>query len=300
MAVPKAIPTIYQQLKHTTAGPEQEMNAWLHGNDARFSVAPVEKLSSYTIADAKKWLTPELTKGYIEISIVGDFNIDTVLPDILATFGALPPRAAAPAALDAARTVKFPNAPAEKTFTFESKIPQAVATTVWKTAGMRNNIPEFRRYNILSEIYQNRLREEIREKLGASYSPNAGASGSDALEQFGYLVGQSVGKPEDLELLLKTMRDLAHQLSEKGATEDELDRALKPTLGQLDKSLRDNGYWLGTVMSQSQADPNRLDLARTRDSDYRSINLKEINALAKKYLAAENALMIAIKPAPAP
>lgn len=296
----KAIPTIYQQLKHTTAGPEQEMDAWLHGNDARFSVAPVEKLSAYTIADAKRWLTPELTKGYIELTIVGDFNIDTVLPDILATFGALPARAATPAPLDAARTVKFPNAPAEKTFTFESKIPQAVASTVWKTAGMRNNIPEFRRFNILSEIYQNRLREEIREKLGASYSPNAGASGSDALDNFGYLIGQSVGKPEDLELLLKTMRDLAHELSEKGATEDELDRALKPTLGQLDKSLRDNGYWLGTVMSQSQADPKRLELARTRNSDYRSINLKEINALAKKYLAAENALMIAIKPAPAP
>ncbi len=296
----KMIPTIYQQLKHTTSGPEQEMNAWLHGGDARFSVAPQAKLASYTIADAKKWLTPELTKGYLELSIVGDFTVDEVLPGILSTFGALPPRAAAPAPLDAARTVKFPNAPGEKTFTFESKIPQAVASTVWKTGGMRNNIPEFRRFNILSTIFENRIREEIREKLGASYSPNAGASGSDALDNFGYVIGQSVGKPEDLELLLKTMRDIAHELSEKGATEDELDRALKPTLGMLEKSTRDNGYWLSTVLSQSQADPKRLDLARARDQDYRAINLKEINALAKKYLAAENALLISIKPAPAP
>lgn len=296
----KAIPPLYQQFKHTTAGPEQEMDAWLHGNDARYSVAPQEKLSGYTIADAKKWLTPELTKGYLELSIVGDFQIDAILPDILATFGALPARADKPTAPASARTVKFPNAPAEKTFTFESKIPQAIATTVWKAAGMRGNIPEFRRYNILADIYGNRLREEIREKLGASYSPNAGASGSDALDGFGYLVGQSVGKPEDMEMILKTMRDIAHELSEKGADEDELDRALKPVLGQLDKTLRENTYWIGTVMSQSQADPGRLDLARNRDKDYRSITLKEINALAKKYLAAENALMVTIKPAPAP
>jgi len=296
----KAIPTLYQQLKHTTAGPEQEMDAWLHGNDARFSVAPQEKLISYTIADAKKWLTPELTKGYLELSIVGDFTVDEVIPSLLSTFGALPPRAAAPTPLDAARVVKFPNAPGEKTLTFDSKIPQAIASTVWKTAGMRNNIPQFRRFNILSSIFENRIREEIREKLGASYSPDARAMGSDALDNFGYVMGQSVGKPEDLELLLKTMRDIAHELAEKGATDDELDRALKPVLGMLDKSNRDNGYWLSTVLGQSQADPKRLDFARTRDSDYRSITLKEINALAKKYLAAENALMISIKPAAAP
>ncbi len=82
-----------------------------------------------------------------------------------------------------------------------------------------------------------------------------------------------------------------------GATDDELDRALKPTLGMLDKSLRDNSYWLATVMSQSQADPKRLELARGRDADYRSITLVEINALAKKYLSAENALLVTIKPA---
>ncbi len=296
----KAIPSIYQELKHTTAGPENEMNAWLHGNDARYSVAPQEKLTAYTIADAKKWLTPELTKGYVELTIVGDFQTEAILPDLLATFGALPARAAAPAPLASARAIRFPNAPAEKTFTFDSKIPQAVATAVWKTEGVRDNQKQFRRFNILASIYQDRLREEIREKLGASYSPDGGATGSDALDGFGYIVGQSVGKPEDVEMLLKTMRELADTLSQKGATEDELDRALKPTLGMLDKSLRDNSYWLSTVLSESQADPKRLDLARTREADYRSINLAEINALAKKYLSAENTLLITIKPAAAP
>ncbi|GAA5120173.1 insulinase family protein [Luteolibacter yonseiensis] len=293
----KAIPMIYQQLKHTPAGPQQEMDAWLHGGDSRFSVATEKQLAAYTIADAKKWLAPELAKGYLELSIVGDFEIEKITPDLLASFGALPPRAATPAALADMRKIRFPNAPGVKTFTYDSKIPQGVASTLWKTDGLRGNQPEFRRLNILGEIYGDRLREEIREKLGASYSPNAGADGSDAFEGFGYVIGQSVGKPEDLDLLLKTMRELADTFATQGATDDELDRALKPTLGQLDKSLRDNSYWLGTVMSQSQADPKRLELARGREADYRSITLKEINALAKKYLRAENALLISIKPA---
>ncbi|HEX7261800.1 MAG TPA: insulinase family protein [Luteolibacter sp.] len=293
----KAIPMLYQQLKHSPAGPQQETEAWLHGGDSRYTVAPAEKLTAYTLDDAKKWLTPELTKGYLELTIVGDFEIEKILPDLLASFGALPSRDSSPPALADARKVRFPNAPAAKTFTYESKNPQGIATALWKTAGVRGHQKEIRRLNILADIYGDRLREEIREKLGASYSPNAGADGSDALENYGYLIGQSVGKPEDIEKLLNTMRELADTLATKGATADELDRALKPTLGQLDKSLRDNGYWLTTVMSQSQSDPIRLELARNRVADYRSITLAEINALAKKYLAGENALLVAIKPA---
>ncbi len=293
----KAIPMIFQQLKHTPAGPQQEMEAWLNGNDSRFSVATEEKLSSYTIAEAKNWLTPELAKGYMELTIVGDFEIAKILPDLLATFGALPTRMPVLPNLTAARKIQFPNAPALMTFTYDSKISQAVAITIWKTAGIRGNQKEFRRLNILADIYGDRLREEIREKLGASYSPSAGAAGSDALDDVGYVIGESVGKPEDLELLLKTMRELADNFAKTGATADELDRALKPTLGQLDKTLRDNKYWLSTVLSQCQTEPNRLELARTRDADYRTINLAEINALAKKYMAAENALLVSIKPA---
>ncbi len=292
----KAIPMLEQQLKHTPAGPQQEMNAWLHGGDSRFGVASMEQLASYTLADAQKWLTPELTQGYLELTIVGDFDSEKILPDLLSTFGALPKRAAEPPLMAEARKVKFPNAPAVKTFTYDSKIAQGIATTLWKTAGIRGNIEEFRRLNLLADILGDRLREEIREKLGASYSPNAAASGSDALEDMGYLLSQSIGKPGDMELLLNTMRDLADKLASEGASEDELDRALKPVLGMLDKSLRDNGYWLTTVMSQSQADPKRLDLARNRDADYRSVTLREINALAKKHLAAENALLVTIKP----
>ncbi len=293
----KEIPMIYQQLNHTPAGPQQEMQGWLHGGDSRYVPAPVEKLSSYTLEDAKSWLTPELTKGYLELSIVGDFQIDALLPELLASFGALPKRDRSKPEPAEARRVVFPNAPAEKTYTYDSKIPQSVAYAIWKTAGIRNNQKEFRRLNILAEIYQDRLREEIREKLGASYSPNSMASGSDALEDFGFILGHSIGKqPSDIPLLLNTMRELANQLATAGATADELDRALKPTLSQLKHSLRDNKYWLNIALSQCQLDPKRLDLVRGRDADYASITVKEINALAKKYLAPDNALLVGIKP----
>lgn len=292
----KAIPMIEQQIKHTPEGAQMEMDGWLHGGDSRFSLAPMKKLGSYTLNDVKKWLTPELTKGYIELTVVGDFEMEKVLPDLLATFGSLPARAAIAPLLPEARKVKFPNAPASKVFTYDSKIKQGTAIAVWKTMGLRNNPKTARRLKLLAGILGDRLRVEIREKLGASYSPHAGADGSEALDDIGYVMSESIGKPEDLERLLDTMREQADNLSTQGATDDELDRTLKPTMSQLEKSKRDNRYWLETVLKQSQLDPKRLDLARTRDADYASITLAEINALAKKHLAAENALFVTIKP----
>ena len=293
----KAIPMLFQSIKHTTSGPMMEMDAWLHGGDFRFTIPTQDQISNYTIDQVKAWLTPELEKGYLELTIVGDFNQETLLKDLLATFGSLAKRDAAPPVKTAlSRKVDFPEPPLEKTFSYESKIPQAAATAVWKTDGMRGNIPEVRRLNVLSEIYGDRLREEIREKLGASYSPNAGAGGSDALEGMGYLIGQSIGKPDDIPLLLTTMETIATEFSEKGATQDELDRALAPTLSNLEKTLRDNSYWLSTVLSQSQSDPEKLELARSRDKDYRSMTLKEINVLAKRYYAPGNLHKISILP----
>ncbi|MGC4016063.1 MAG: insulinase family protein [Luteolibacter sp.] len=292
----KALPMIDQQLKHSAAGPQTELEAWLRGGDPRFVMPPVEKLGAYTTEDVKKWVTSDLEKGYLELSIVGDFDEDTLIPGLLNTFGALPKRAATKPPVDNLRKVKFPNAPALKTFTFDSKIPSATALAFWRTDGVRGNTPEVRRLNILADIYGDRLREEIREKLGASYSPNAGAAGSDALEKFGYIVGEASAKPEDVERLGTVMRELADKFAQGGATDDELDRAKKPVLASLEKTSRDNSYWLGTVLAQSQEDPRRLDLARQRDSDYRSITLKEINTLAKKYLGSANAINIGIKP----
>jgi len=292
----KAIPMIFQQLRHSPAGAQAAMDAWLHGNDSRWAVPDEAKLASYTLEDTRKWLTPALTKDYLELSIVGDFDESTLIPLILKTFGALPPRAAEKPALPAARKLTLPKPPSEKTFTYDSKIAQGTSTVIWKTDGLRGNTLLFRRLNLLGEILSDRLRKEIREKLGASYSPNAGPNGSEGLEGFGFLMAECVGKPEDTKRLADIAAKLAVTLAEEGTNDDELERARKPLQSQIEKSKRDNSYWLATVLSQSQEDPKRLDLIRGRDADYASITPEDLDAVAKKYLLEKNAFKVLIHP----
>ena len=174
----KEVPMMYQTLKHTPGGPEDELQSWLHGGDPRFTTPPMDRMLALTIDDVKNWVGRDLARGYLELSIVGDFEPDTLIKSLLQTVGSLPKRASTKPHHEADRQITFPAAPAEKTFTFESKIPQGIAEVIWRTVGMRGNLTEFRRLNLIAEILSDRLRAEIREKLGASYSPEAGAGGS--------------------------------------------------------------------------------------------------------------------------
>jgi zinc protease len=140
------------------------------------------------------------------------------------------------------------------------------------------------------------MRKEIREELGATYSPSTGSQPSDTFPEYGNLIGFSIAKPDDLQKINDLTIELAADFSENGADKDELERALKPALSELEKSLRDNSYWLNTVLSRSQAEPQRLEWARERDKDYRSISLSDINDLAKQYLGAHNAIRFQLKP----
>lgn len=292
----KAIPMLMQQLKHTPAGPAAKMRGWMYGEDSRFMPATEDQLKAYTIDDAKDWVSSQLAQSHIELSIVGDFHIEDIKPSLLSTFGALPERAKTSTDLKAERVIKFATGPAKKTWNYESKIPSTMAINIWKTLPMRGNPRTFRRLNVLGSVLRDRLRAEVREKLGATYSPGAGAAGSDALSGVGYIIAQSVGQPKDLALLHTSIINLADKLAKEGASQDELDRTLKPLVASLEKTKRDNGYWLNTVMAQCQENPNRLELARTRDQDYKSIKLGEINALAKKYLSKDKVLSLTIQP----
>lgn len=292
------LPAVYAKMKHTQAGSQAEINAYLHGNDPRFVFPPQEQLETRTLDEVKQWVLPALKNGRLELSIIGDLDPKKVIPILARTIGSLPKRATHKRNYTAKRTLtNLPKPPAEKRYTFESRIPTGSAMVVWKGPGLdKDSIGTTRRMGILKSILSNRMREKIREELGEAYSPYAYVDTNDVYKDLGYLIAVSPGKPDQSEKVSKIIVEIGQKLAAEGATEDELQRALAPRLTMLKKSLRENSYWLGTVMSQSQEQPYRLDWARTREKDYASMTLPEINALAKKYLGNKNAYRFEIVP----
>ncbi|MDG1072124.1 MAG: insulinase family protein [Akkermansiaceae bacterium] len=290
-----ALPMIYKQLEHSMQGAMVQMGSQLYGGDDRFEFPPQEKALTYNTNQVKGWLLPQIKDSYLELTIVGDFDKEKLVPFILKTFGALPARKESKPDYAERRRIYMPSSPGRELLNFDSKIPNAAAVAVWKIPATGDNIKRSRRFNILSSILSDRMREEIREKLGGSYSPRAGAAPSQVLD-FGMMRAMAQVKPEETKKYGELMIKLAHIMAQKGVTQDELERSLKPLQSNLKESLRDNGYWLGSVLGASQEKPHVLDWARTRDGDYAAVTVEELNALAKEFLTKDNALLYELVP----
>lgn len=266
---------------------------WLHGGDSRFGLPQKELLKNYTIDDVKNWIKPALKKDSLELSIVGDFDDEKILSFLSKTFGTLQTRESLTS--NKRVNINFPAKGETKEFPFSSKIERALVVTGWKTTDM-DNINETRRLYILSSIIRDRLRLEFREKLGDTYSPYATHQPSDVWEDYGAILCYLQIKPERIKEVMPILKKIATDLTNDGISDDELSRALTPTIEQLKQTKRNNRYWLSQVLSGSTEKPRKLDWAKSMENDYQNIKKDEIDLLVKKYINPENLVTAIILP----
>ncbi len=291
----KGIDQFYNQLETTPSGALQlEVPGLLTSGDTRFGLPPRAQAMSRTLDEVRDWLAPQLASGPIEIAIVGDIDLDATIAAVANTLGTLPARAAKPS-LTEARIVKVPAKPIDATLPVKTSIPKGVLACYWPTTDA-SDVKIARRLGLLAEVFADRLRVKVREEIGGAYSPDAGTSLSDTYKDYGWLLTQITIEPPRAAEIEEAVLAIAADLHDHGVTDDELERARRPILNSLEESARTNGYWLGSVLASAQEQPQRLDWARSRPTDFATITVDELNALAKQYLSPDRAFRFTIEP----
>ncbi len=290
----KRINEAYTSFDHTLQGPlALEVPRLLASGDPRFGLPPREQMMARNLAEVKAWLAPQDTSGPLEVSLVGDVDVEGTVAAAARTLGTLPARGPRPA-LDDLRKVSFPKEPFAKSFGIDSEIPKGLVVVYYPTSdGM--DIHRSRRLNVLAEVFSDRLRVKVREQMGSSYAPSVRSTASDVFPGYGYLAAIVEVDPSKTKLVQDVVIAVASDLQANGATQDELDRALNPTIKHVEESERTNGYWL-TVLGRCQEKPEVLDWARSRRADFTSISRADMDALAKAYLSPSQASRLIIRP----
>lgn len=291
----KGLEQLYLSFKHTANGPlATEIANLLASGDPRFGMPAQEVMMARNLDEVKSWLTPQLSRGALEVALVGDFDIDAAIAAAAQTIGAIPAREDKPA-LSELKKVAFPEPPFAKGYSIESEILKGLVQLYWPTEdGLE--APRNRRLNLLGAILNDRLRVKVREEIGGTYSPRAGSNASDTFPDYGYVVASLDVDPPTAGKMSDLVVEIADDLARNGVTEDELNRARLPLLTALRESLRNNGYWSAFVLARAQEKPEVLDWTRTRIADVEGITSAEISALAKKYLSREHASRATILP----
>lgn len=266
---------------------------FLAGGDSRFGLPTPQQLDTITLDDIRGWIQPQLTKAPLELSVVGDVDIERVIDLARRYLGALPRH---DQDLEAIRS-KLPTMPTGtvKRIVVDTQIPKAMVVAAWQTEDFWN-IGRTRRFSVLADVFSERLRQRIREKLGASYSPYAFNRASRAYEGYGVFQAYVSVSPDQTDAVLEEVKAIAARLVTGGITEDELKRAIDPILTSIREYRQTNGYWLNSVMTESTRQPQQIEWARNFLDDYAAVTVQELNRLAATYLAEERAAAIIIRP----
>ena len=278
-------PQILAQLDATPRGVFQRDGSGLLASGDKREVTPTAaEIAAMKIEDIRTGVHAALAHGPVEITVVGDVDVDQVIAAVGSTFAALPDRGPAPAPLPGSAERRFPAPTATPVrLTHSGPAEQALAFIAWPTTDQINDRTAARQLSILSDVLQLRLNEDIREKQGLAYSPGSSSTTSDVFPGYGYVSVSAEVAPENLSKLFTAVDAIAADLRDKPVSEDELNRARRPAVERLRRSMADNTYWL-IQLSEAQSNPASLDQTRSQIATVEAVTAADLQRLANEYL----------------
>lgn len=264
----------------------------LSNGDNRFGVVNPSDLAQRTIEELKQAIDKDMKTGPLEIALVGDVDEAQAISLVSKTLGALPKRAkTAPISADRKRQI-FDVATKPTIFTHEGKDEQGLVAVHWPTND-DNDLRSSQGRELLASILGLQMTEVIREKLGATYTPEAFSVGSRSFKGFGHITALATAAPENMEKIVEATKEIAKSLRDTPVSEDLILRARRPIAERLAKQDRDNASWLDIVQF-AQGSPQRLDRWRQRTATIAAITPLDLQQLAREYLRDDAILEVRV------
>jgi len=265
------------------------------GGDGRFATPDPAALKAATPEEFRKVWEPLLKQGPIEVLVFGEFDKAKVTEQLRLTFGALGPREPVPAEI-AARVPGFASAaPGPTVVTHRGDANQAAAVVAWRSGGGTESLRESRQLEILTQLFNNRLMDALRERAGASYAPQVFSSWPADLATGGRITAVAQLEPAFVPMFFAEADKIAADLAANPPTADELARVTEPLAQLIRRASTGNQFWLYNIEGATQ-DPSRIGLLRSLLPDYSQTSPAAMQALAARYLVQDRTFRMAIIP----
>ncbi|MDB2439364.1 insulinase family protein [Hellea sp.] len=291
------IQSFYPTLDSTPGGvAARDVERLIRSGDTRFGIPAENELIGINMSSLKEWLDPKLAAGAVEIGVVGDVDVEAVIAEVGRTFGALPKfNEERPSIEGVDVALKFPKgSPRPVKLSHAGEADTALLRIYWPALD-GTDVMTSRRISMLSEIFQLRLTEVMREEEGASYSPSAFSFSPRIYPGYGYIAASLELNPKDIDRISAKVDSIAAEFR-AGEFDDALfERAIKPARERVETSLENNGYWMN-IISESQSDPESLERHRSRSEAYQNMTVEDLKPLAGTLFDPKDTYRVQILP----
>lgn len=257
---------------------------------------------SINVAEANERLLALLNNASISIIIVGDIDLDKAIESVGSRFGALPKRRGMDAGIEVVRKwhLRDGGGPAQ-VFQHNGKADQALVHVAWQIQNVERG-PDTYTLDLLSEIFQIRANDEIREAYGQTYSPSVQISRLPGYGDNVVLATSAVVSPKDVESVEARIRKIAADLAANGPTEDAVSRARSPLLENKPKDCEANECWVSTisdVLAKRDIGEREVRPWQSQSDNLptlRSLRREDFQALAQRYFVDSRLIRVHILP----
>lgn len=293
----KYIRSWYPTLDSTPAGvASRDLGRILRSGDRRWGLPDEADLLDVDFDLIKSWMDNHVLNGAIELTVVGDFDEDALIDAVSKTFGALPERPAQSYVPDASLTdIKFPEGTKRPIKLTHAGDGETARLYVYWPAPDGVDVVQSRYVQMVSNMFDLRLTQVLREDEGATYSPGVSSASSQLYPGYGFIGAQIEVSPDRIDLMAEKIREVAAEFGTGNLDADEFERAIKPVLENLETSVENNGLWMN-VLSEAQSDPSGIDRFRTREETYQNMTLEDLKPVAKQVFVNKSAVEIQILP----
>ena len=224
--------------------------------------------------------------------IVGAFNVPEITPLVATYIGSLPSKGTPGTRVGDVR-LEFP-AEVKRETVNKGKEPRS-QTVVSFFADTGLDELEMHRARAATNVLELRLRDQLREALGGTYSVGVGYSNTQPQPGYGTMSVEFGSAPENVDKLVAVVLEETARLRESGPTEQEVKNLQEMERRDLETSMRQNAYWLNSLQTVHLLGWNPLRIA-ARMERAGSLTRENIHAAFKKYFPADRYTVVTLLP----
>ena len=224
--------------------------------------------------------------------VVGAFDLAAITPLVSTYIGSLPSKGSATTRIGDL-TLQFPPDVRRETVKKGKEPRSQTVLSFFADTGLDEL--EMHRARAAADVLEARLRDELREELGGTYSVGVGYSNTQPQPGYGTMTVQFGSAPENVEKLVSVVLDETAKLRAEGPTADEVKKIQEIERRELETSMRQNAYWLNSLQTVHLLgwDPRRIAARLERTG---TLTRENIHAAFKKYFPPERYTVVTLLP----
>lgn len=286
--------------KTVSSAMDHRGRAYFFGASPRNLPVTAQQAQAFTVEQLQHTLRELHAPADGVLNIVGDFDPEQAENLVARYFGAPDVVWAAPDHVSHRQSYVFPPAnDRERAFTVRAELGQAALQIAFhRNVHDVSDRREMAVRRLLAAVVRDRLRDTVREELGASYSPGMRYWVEDT-DGFGLYIIRIETRTDQLPLLLKAVDDVLADVSTGNIRPDELERQRLPMLSGWETSRRENTVYARLLNQIARQDKPFMQWDAEYPGLLMSITAQDLNAEAAQAFAAQNRAVMTGTEAPA-